>query len=67
MVTQIIITNINKIRTQKSQASQFSNPEFIQYNIQSGDIDKMLNIKAFVNASTSELEDIMDCHVNRNT
>lgn len=27
----------------------------------------MLNIKAFVNASTLELEEIMDCNVNKNT
>ena len=64
LLVELLVTSINKVGTQKSQSSEFSNPDSIDFGLL--DFQNMLEMKFFANMSTVTIERNMDCHVNEN-
>lgn len=65
LMTSIILSSVSKIGTQKSQSSEFSNPDTITFKMK--DINNFVHVKFFANISTEEVQKNMDCYVNNNT
>lgn len=62
LLVELLVTSINKVGTQKSQSSEFSRPDSIDFGLL--DFQNMLEMKFFANMSTVSIEKNMDCHVN---
>ena len=64
LLVELLVTSVNKVGTQKSQSSEYSRPNSIDFDLV--DFQNMLEMKFFANMSTVSIEKNMDCHVNNN-
>jgi len=64
VLIEVILRSVAQVGTLKSQSSEFSTPSFI--NFSANDLENLLEMKFFANASSSSVVRNMNCYVNDN-